>query len=102
MPAPNSFMHFETGKFVPHHKFLSDETYGLALDSLVKGCSDILVVAVEAEETYFFLGKRKVEPQVNYVFCYAITSVPLFRLFFRFSFAVSVICLLLLWLSLLL
>ena len=55
--------HFETGDFQPHHKFLSDETYGLALDSLVKGCADILIV--RPSKLLFFLGKRKVEPQVR-------------------------------------
>ena len=55
-----------TGDFKPHHKFLSDETYALALDSIVKACSDVLIV--RPSDDHFYLGKRKVEPQPDWWF----------------------------------
>ena len=56
--------HFVTGEFTPHHKFLSDEEYAAALDSIVKACSDILIV--RPSDRHFYLGRRNVEPQVGW------------------------------------
>ena len=50
--------HFETGERRPNDTFLTDEEYGRALDTLVKGCADVLI-------TYgnkILLGRRNVEP----------------------------------------
>ena len=55
---------FITGDFEPHHKFLPDDEYGRALDSLVKACSDVLVVDPRSSRIY--LGKRCVEPQPDW------------------------------------
>jgi hypothetical protein len=61
--------HFITstdGSFTSHRKFLSDETYSEALDSIVKGCSDVLIV--DSTKTKVLLGKRLVHPQPDYWF----------------------------------
>jgi len=57
---------FVTGHFTPRKVFLPDREYGLALDALVKGCSDVLVVS--SDGTRVLLGRRKVEPQPDWWF----------------------------------
>merc|ERR1711865_455365 len=57
---------FITGDFTPQKIFLPDREYGLALDALVKACSDILVLSADGERV--LLGKRKVEPQPDWWF----------------------------------
>jgi ADP-ribose pyrophosphatase YjhB (NUDIX family) len=57
---------FVTGDFTPHHCFLPDDTYGLALDALVKACSDVLLLS--PDRASLFLGRRKVEPQPDWWF----------------------------------
>lgn len=57
---------FITGDFQPQRVFLPDREYGLALDALVKACSDVLIVSADGER--LFLGKRKVEPQPDWWF----------------------------------
>jgi len=58
--------HFVTGRFVHRRVFLPDREYGLALDALVKACSDVLVLS--PDEDRCFLGKRRVEPQPDWWF----------------------------------
>lgn len=61
---------FETPQFVtgPWNRvkpvFLEDREYGLALDALVKGCSDVLVISADGQRV--LLGRRKVEPQPDW------------------------------------
>lgn len=57
---------FVTGPFTPQRVFLPDREYGLALDALVKGCSDVLVVSSDGQK--LLLGRRKVEPQPDWWF----------------------------------
>mmetsp|Transcript_14438 Transcript_14438/g.22267 ORF Transcript_14438/g.22267 Transcript_14438/m.22267 type:complete len:232 (-) Transcript_14438:20-715(-) len=57
---------FVTGPFTPRRVFLPDREYGLALDALVKGCSDVLVVSSNGQKV--LLGRRKVEPQPDWWF----------------------------------
>ena len=57
---------FVTGHFTPRRVFLADREYGLALDALVKGCSDVLVVSSDVQRV--LLGRRKVEPQPDWWF----------------------------------
>ena len=58
--------HHNTGGFVSHRKFLADIEYGEALDTLVKACSDMLLISPDGER--IFLGKRKVQPQPDWWF----------------------------------
>eukprot|EP00302_Diacronema_sp_CCMP2436_P039747 CAMPEP_0180018024 /NCGR_PEP_ID=MMETSP0984-20121128/20212_1 /TAXON_ID=483367 /ORGANISM="non described non described, Strain CCMP 2436" /LENGTH=229 /DNA_ID=CAMNT_0021941183 /DNA_START=1 /DNA_END=690 /DNA_ORIENTATION=- len=58
--------HFVTGAFVPHRKFLADKEYGEALDSIVKGCTDLLVTSADGSRV--LLGKRNVHPQPDWWF----------------------------------
>ena len=58
--------HHNTGGFVSHRKFLADKEYGEALDTLVKACSDMLLISPDGER--IFLGKRKVQPQPDWWF----------------------------------
>uniref|UniRef100_A0A7S2S124 Nudix hydrolase domain-containing protein n=1 Tax=Rhizochromulina marina TaxID=1034831 RepID=A0A7S2S124_9STRA len=58
--------HFVTGQFVHRRVFLPDYEYGLALDALVKACSDVLVLS--QDEASCFLGRRRVEPQPDWWF----------------------------------
>eukprot|EP00756_Hemistasia_phaeocysticola_P025609 Hpha_TRINITY_DN16015_c1_g1::TRINITY_DN16015_c1_g1_i1::g.117058::m.117058 len=58
--------HYETGKYVANKTFLTDEEYGRALDALVKGCADVLLLDEAGEKV--LLGKRKVEPQPDWWF----------------------------------
>lgn len=60
--------HFVTGDFVPQNIFLNDREYGLALDCLVKGCTDFLILDGETEDSRILLGKRVVEPQPGWWF----------------------------------
>uniref|UniRef100_A0A6U2GQK2 Nudix hydrolase domain-containing protein n=1 Tax=Pseudictyota dubia TaxID=2749911 RepID=A0A6U2GQK2_9STRA len=57
---------FVTGPFTPRRVFLPDREYGLALDALVKGCSDVLLVSASGERV--LLGRRRVEPQPDWWF----------------------------------
>lgn len=61
--------HFITstdGAFTSHRKFLSDEAYSEALDSIVKGCSDVLIL--DSSQRKVLLGKRLVHPQPDWWF----------------------------------
>ena len=61
---------FETPQFItgPWSRekpvFLESREYGLALDALVKGCSDVLVVSADGRRV--LLGRRRVEPQPDW------------------------------------
>jgi len=57
---------FVTGPFTSRRVFLPDREYGLALDALVKGCSDVLVLSSDRRKV--LLGRRKVEPQPDWWF----------------------------------
>mmetsp|Transcript_645 Transcript_645/g.1345 ORF Transcript_645/g.1345 Transcript_645/m.1345 type:complete len:438 (+) Transcript_645:50-1363(+) len=57
---------FITGDFVQKRVFLEDREYGLALDALVKACSDVLVLSFDGNRA--LLGCRKVEPQPDWWF----------------------------------
>ncbi|KAL7525547.1 hypothetical protein ACHAXR_001051 [Thalassiosira sp. AJA248-18] len=56
----------ETGKFKSRRTFLPDDQYGVALDNLVKGCTDILLL--NPDGTHIFTGKRCVQPQPDWWF----------------------------------
>ena len=58
--------HHVTGGFTSHRKFLADKEYGEALDTLVKACSDMLLVSPEGDK--ILIGKRKVHPQPDWWF----------------------------------
>lgn len=58
--------HHDTGGFTSHRKFLADKEYGEALDTLVKACSDMLLVSPDGKR--IFVGKRKVQPQPDWWF----------------------------------
>ncbi len=58
--------HHDTGGFRSHRKFLPDKEYGDALDALVKGVSDMLLVHPVGGR--ILLGKRKVQPQPDWWF----------------------------------
>jgi len=58
--------HHITGDFTSHRKFLADKEYGEALDTLVKACSDMLLVSPDSSK--IFVGKRKVQPQPDWWF----------------------------------
>lgn len=58
--------HHVTGGFTSHRKFLADKEYGEALDTLVKACSDMLLVSPEGDK--ILVGKRKVHPQPDWWF----------------------------------
>jgi len=51
--------HYETGTYTPTNTFLPDEEYGRALDTLVKGCVDILLRNARGD---VLLGLRAHEP----------------------------------------
>lgn len=57
---------YVTGPFTPRRVFLPDREYGLALDALVKGCSDVLLVSSSGSRV--LLGRRRVEPQPDWWF----------------------------------
>lgn len=57
--------HHTTGGFTSHRKFLDDKEYGEALDTLVKACSDMLLVS---EDGKILVGKRNVHPQPDWWF----------------------------------
>jgi NUDIX domain len=59
--------HFETGDFKPNVKFLPDDVYGQALDSIVKACADVLV-HTPGDAPKILLGHRIVEPQPDWWF----------------------------------
>lgn len=56
----------ETGAFTSRRTFLPDDEYGVALDNLVKGCADVLIV--NPAGTRVFTGKRRVQPQPDWWF----------------------------------
>jgi len=58
--------HHDTGGFTSHRKFLADKEYGEALDTLVKACSDMLLISPDGKR--IFLGKRLVQPQPDWWF----------------------------------
>ena len=58
--------HHKTGAFTSHRKFLADKEYGEALDTLVKACSDMLLLSPDGNK--IFLGKRLVQPQPDWWF----------------------------------
>lgn len=58
--------HHTTGDFTSHRKFLADKEYGEALDTLVKACSDMLLLSPDGKR--IFLGKRLVHPQPDWWF----------------------------------
>lgn len=58
--------HFVTGNFTPQNVFLGDQEYGLALDCLVKACTDLLILDSDDSDCKVLLGKRIVEPQPDW------------------------------------
>ncbi|KAL7457965.1 hypothetical protein ACHAWC_009976 [Mediolabrus comicus] len=56
----------ETGTFKSRRTFLPDDQYGVALDNLVKGCTDILLL--NPSGTHIFTGRRCVQPQPDWWF----------------------------------
>ncbi|KAG0611431.1 hypothetical protein M758_7G140700 [Ceratodon purpureus] len=60
--------HFVTGSFTPQNVFLGDKEYGLALDCLVKACTDLLLLDSDQPDCKVLLGKRIVEPQPDWWF----------------------------------
>ena len=66
MLLSSSIPHHDTGGFTSHRKFLPDKEYGEALDTLVKACSDMLLISPDSK--CVFLGKRKVHPQPDWWF----------------------------------
>lgn len=55
---------YVTGPFQPQRVFLPDREYGLALDALVKACSDVLILSHDQKRV--LLGRRKVQPQPDW------------------------------------
>ena len=64
--ANSGIPHHDTGGFTSHRKFLADKEYGEALDTLVKACSDMLLLSPDGSR--IFVGKRKVQPQPDWWF----------------------------------
>lgn len=62
------FPHFVTGDFKPQNVFLKDTEYALALDCLVKGCTDLMILDSSAADCHVLLGRRIVEPQPDWWF----------------------------------
>lgn len=60
-------LHFITGDFEKKRVFLPDKEYGLALDTLVKGCADVLVTR-SSPRLSILLGRRCVHPQPDWWF----------------------------------
>lgn len=58
--------HHNTGGFTSHRVRLPDKEYGQALDCLVKGCSDMLLLSPDGLK--LLLGKRNVQPQPDWWF----------------------------------
>jgi len=58
--------HHNTGGFTSHRLRLPDKEYGEALDCLVKGCSDMLLLSPDGGT--ILLGKRNVQPQPDWWF----------------------------------
>ena len=61
-----SVPHHNTGGFISHRQRLPDKEYGEALDSLVKGCSDMLLLSPDGDT--ILLGRRSVQPQPDWWF----------------------------------
>ena len=53
--------HYETGKWRENDTYLSDEEYARALDTIVKGCADVLITDSSGEGK-ILIGYRNVEP----------------------------------------
>ena len=58
--------HHNTGGYTSHRVRLPDTAYGEALDCLVKGCVDMLIISPDGSR--ILLGKRKVQPQPDWWF----------------------------------
>jgi ADP-ribose pyrophosphatase YjhB (NUDIX family) len=59
--------HFVTGNFTPQNVYLGDKEYGMALDCLVKACTDLLILdSDDHSDCKLLLGKRIVEPQPDW------------------------------------
>jgi len=63
--ALHNTAHFETGQYQRQFVFLDDAQYSVALDCLVKGCTDMLLVNGRGQ---ILLGKRNVQPQPDWWF----------------------------------
>lgn len=58
--------HYITERYTAKDVFLEDGEYGRALDCLVKGVCDILLVRGEGNDERIFLGQRRVHPQPDW------------------------------------
>ena len=56
--------HFDTGGHESQASYLSDEVYGLLLDNISKGVSDMLIVHPDGGK--ILVGKRNVHPQPDW------------------------------------
>ncbi|KAJ1486670.1 hypothetical protein T484DRAFT_1943073 [Baffinella frigidus] len=56
-------IHITSGHFTSHKSFLPDDQYGVCLDNIVKGCSDMIVRNPEGE---ILIGRRNVHPQPDW------------------------------------
>ena len=65
MDAYLSVQHYETGSYSYPTTRLDDAEYGRALDTIVKGCVDLLL---QDEQGRIMIGKRRVHPQPDYWF----------------------------------
>ncbi|KAL3816486.1 hypothetical protein ACHAXA_005842 [Cyclostephanos tholiformis] len=61
-PTPHTQSSDRNRKF----RFLPDVEYGIALDNLVKGCTDVLLAHPDGKRV--FVGKRRVQPQPDWWF----------------------------------
>ena len=61
-----SVPHHDTGGFKSHRIRLPDAEYGIALDCIVKACSDMLLVSADGSKV--LLGRRIVYPQPDWWF----------------------------------
>eukprot|EP00924_Labyrinthula_sp_SR-Ha-C_P009024 augustus_masked-scaffold_2-processed-gene-10.6-mRNA-1 protein AED:0.01 eAED:0.02 QI:0/-1/0/1/-1/1/1/0/213 len=64
----DKIQHFETGKYDKEVTLLPDKEYGLALDCLVKACTDLFIVQNDKEGLRVLLGRRRVFPQKDWWF----------------------------------
>lgn len=73
--------HFVTGAFTPQNVFLGDKEYGLALDCLVKACTDLLLLDSDQPNCQVLLGKRIVEPQPDWWYSSSLSHLLFSRTF---------------------
>ncbi|GBG72688.1 hypothetical protein CBR_g12256 [Chara braunii] len=66
MVLPPRCPHFVTGNYVQRNVFLGDKEYGMALDCLVKACTDVLLIDEDSDRARILLAKRIVEPQPDW------------------------------------